>query len=54
MRTALDVAGLVAFGGAASGAGWWAHASVDEWRMRRLLVRINERITQDRSGALDG
>jgi len=34
-------AGLVVV---AAGAGWWGRAQVDDWRMRRLLVRINERL----------
>ena len=31
--------------GTSAGAGYWCRAAVDDWRMRRLLVRINERLS---------
>jgi len=44
VRAALDAAAFVVFGGACAGSGYWCRATVDDWRMRRLLVRINERL----------
>jgi hypothetical protein len=31
---------------AAGGAGWWAHATVDDWRVRKMCARINERVSE--------
>jgi len=40
-RAMLDAATVLMVGVAAGGAGWWAHAVVEERRMRRLLARIH-------------
>ena len=46
MRTALDVAMLLALLLAAGSAGWWARRTVDEWKMRRLLARIHAQVRE--------
>lgn len=43
MVDALALVGLVV---ASAGAGWWGRATVDEWRMRRMLVAIKDRIAE--------
>ena len=47
MRESLTDAALVLVVGVASGrAGWWAHAVVEERRMRRLLARIHATMSE--------
>jgi hypothetical protein len=45
-QTLVDAAGVLGLALAAGGAGWWARAAVDDWRMRRMLTRINERVSE--------
>jgi hypothetical protein len=44
-QTLSDVGSIVAVALAAGSVGWWGRAAVDDWRMRRMLTRINERVS---------
>jgi hypothetical protein len=46
VRTVLDAAMILALLLAAGSAGWWARATVDDWKMRRLLVRIHAQVDE--------
>ena len=45
-RAMVDAATVLMVGVGAGGAGWWAHAVVEERRMRRLLARIHATMSE--------
>jgi hypothetical protein len=45
-QTLSDTLSIAAVCLAAGSVGWWGRAAVDDWRMRRMLTRINERVSE--------